>query len=42
MQYPTVLTLQGLGDSGKGWEPVAQMFSKDSELKHVKWILPHA
>jgi len=38
----TVIFVHGLGDTGKGWEPVAQMLSKDSELHHVKWILPHA
>jgi len=38
----TVVFVHGLGDSGHGWEPVAQMFSKDPELNHVKWILPHA
>ena len=34
--------LQGLGDSGYGWQPVAQMFSRDPSLHHVKWVLPHA
>jgi len=38
----TVIFVHGLGDSGQGWEPVAQMFKKDPELNHVKWILPHA
>jgi len=38
----TVIFVHGLGDSGHGWEPVAQMFNKDPELNHVKWILPHA
>jgi len=38
----TVIFVHGLGDSGHGWEPVAQMFSKDPELSHVKWVLPHA
>ena len=34
--------VQGLGDSGHGWQPVATMFGSDPALKHVKWILPHA
>lgn len=34
--------LQGLGDSGQGWQPVAQMISRDPSLHHVKWVLPHA
>jgi len=37
-----VIFVHGLGDSGHGWEPVAHMISKDSELNHVKWVLPHA
>ncbi|KAH7926769.1 Phospholipase/carboxylesterase [Leucogyrophana mollusca] len=36
----TVIFMHGLGDSGYGWKPVADMFSPD--LRHVKWILPHA
>ncbi|KAI0030522.1 Phospholipase/carboxylesterase [Vararia minispora EC-137] len=36
----TVIFVHGLGDTGYGWEPVAEMFK--SELPHVKWILPHA
>ncbi|KAK2465960.1 hypothetical protein APHAL10511_001601 [Amanita phalloides] len=39
----TVIFIHGLGDTGHGWEPVAQMFQKeDSGLNHVKWILPHS
>jgi hypothetical protein len=33
---------QGIGDTGYGWKPVADMFRKDSGLHHVKWILPHS
>ncbi|KZO98180.1 Phospholipase/carboxylesterase [Calocera viscosa TUFC12733] len=36
----TVFFLHGLGDSGSGWEPVADMLS--DSLPHVKWILPNA
>ncbi|KAJ7368823.1 Phospholipase/carboxylesterase [Mycena albidolilacea] len=36
----TVIFVHGLGDSGHGWKPVADMFK--SQLPHVKWILPHA
>ena len=36
----TVIFLHGLGDSGSGWEPVAQMLAP--QLPHVKWILPNA
>ncbi|KAJ7246574.1 Phospholipase/carboxylesterase [Mycena haematopus] len=36
----TVIFVHGLGDTGNGWKPVAQMLS--SELAHVKWVLPHA
>lgn len=36
----TVIFLHGLGDSGAGWEPVAQMLAP--QLPHVKWILPNA
>lgn len=38
----SVIVLHGLGDSGHGWRPVAQMLAKDPKLAHVKWILPHA
>ena len=38
----TVLFVHGLGDSGYGWEPVAQMLGREKSLAHVKWILPHA
>lgn len=38
----TIIFLHGLGDTGYGWKPVADMFSTDSALHHVKWILPHA
>ncbi|KAI0737674.1 Phospholipase/carboxylesterase/thioesterase, partial [Daedaleopsis nitida] len=32
----------GLGDSGHGWESVAEMFARQSSLQHIKWVLPHA
>jgi len=38
----TVIFVHGLGDTGHGWAPVAEMFSHDPALSHVKWILPHA
>ncbi|EJD53630.1 Phospholipase/carboxylesterase [Auricularia subglabra TFB-10046 SS5] len=38
----TVIFIHGLGDSGEGWEPVAQMLGRSNSLAHVKWILPHA
>lgn len=38
----SVIVLHGLGDSGHGWKPVAQMLAKDPKLAHIKWILPHA
>ncbi|TFY76648.1 hypothetical protein EWM64_g7365 [Hericium alpestre] len=33
---------QGLGDTGDGWRPVADMFKSDPGLRHVKWVLPHS
>ncbi|EJU06398.1 acyl-protein thioesterase 1 [Dacryopinax primogenitus] len=36
----TVFFMHGLGDSGAGWAPVADMLSE--KLPHVKWILPNA
>ncbi|EIW61403.1 Phospholipase/carboxylesterase [Trametes versicolor FP-101664 SS1] len=36
----TIIFVHGLGDSGFGWKPVADMFA--SEMPHVKWIMPHA
>ncbi|KAF9266263.1 Phospholipase/carboxylesterase [Marasmius fiardii PR-910] len=38
----TVIFVHGLGDSGHGWKPVADMFASESSLAHVKWVLPHA
>ncbi|KAJ8087022.1 hypothetical protein PM082_005847 [Marasmius tenuissimus] len=38
----TVIFVHGLGDTGHGWKPVADMFGTDSSLSHVKWVLPHA
>ncbi|KAF8076711.1 Phospholipase/Carboxylesterase-domain-containing protein [Lyophyllum atratum] len=38
----TVIFVHGLGDTGHGWKPVADMFRDDTALKHVKWILPHS
>ncbi|PPQ73159.1 hypothetical protein CVT26_014825 [Gymnopilus dilepis] len=36
----TIIFLHGLGDTGHGWEPVAQMLKP--ALPQVKWVLPHA
>ncbi|KAJ6610411.1 Phospholipase/Carboxylesterase-domain-containing protein, partial [Mycena sp. CBHHK59/15] len=36
----TVIFVHGLGDTGNGWKPVADMFRRD--LPHVKWVLPHS
>ncbi|TFK46899.1 Phospholipase/carboxylesterase [Heliocybe sulcata] len=38
----TVIFIHGLGDTGHGWKPVADMFQTDQALSHVKWILPHS
>ncbi|KAJ3841425.1 Phospholipase/carboxylesterase/thioesterase [Lentinula raphanica] len=38
----TVIFVHGLGDTGYGWQPVAGMFSKETSLGHVKWVLPHS
>ncbi|KAK7452781.1 hypothetical protein VKT23_012184 [Stygiomarasmius scandens] len=38
----TIIFVHGLGDSGHGWQPVAEMFQRDSALAHIKWVLPHA
>ncbi|KAF8897905.1 Phospholipase/Carboxylesterase-domain-containing protein [Infundibulicybe gibba] len=38
----TVIFVHGLGDTGNGWKPVADMFSNDSALQHIKWVLPHS
>ncbi|TFK43840.1 Phospholipase/Carboxylesterase-domain-containing protein [Crucibulum laeve] len=38
----TVIFVHGLGDTGHGWKPVADMFRVDPALAHVKWILPHS
>ncbi|KAG5648792.1 hypothetical protein DXG03_000141 [Asterophora parasitica] len=38
----TVIFVHGLGDTGHGWKPVADMFRTDPALAHVKWILPHS
>lgn len=38
----TIVFLHGLGDSGQGWKPLADLFSADNALRHIKWILPHA
>lgn len=38
----TVIFVHGLGDTGHGWKPVADMFRTDPALKHIKWILPHS
>ena len=36
----TVIFLHGLGDTGDGWKPVADMLAPN--FPHTKWILPHA
>ncbi|KAF9450953.1 Phospholipase/carboxylesterase [Macrolepiota fuliginosa MF-IS2] len=41
-QTATVVFIHGLGDTGHGWQPVADMLRKDPGLHHVKWILPHS
>ncbi|PPQ70722.1 hypothetical protein CVT25_013252 [Psilocybe cyanescens] len=38
----TVIFVHGLGDTGHGWRPVADMFKVDPGLAHVKWVLPHS
>ncbi|EMD40368.1 hypothetical protein CERSUDRAFT_110964 [Gelatoporia subvermispora B] len=38
----TVIFVHGLGDSGYGWKPVADMFKTDPAFHNVKWVLPHA
>jgi lysophospholipase-1 len=38
----TVIFVHGLGDSGHGWKPVAEMLRQDPALAHIKWVLPHA
>jgi hypothetical protein len=39
---PLSCCAQGLGDSGQGWKPVADQLKIDPDIKHVKWVLPHA
>ncbi|KAJ2077724.1 hypothetical protein H4R24_004949 [Coemansia sp. RSA 988] len=36
----SVIFIHGLGDSGHGWKPVAQLLSQT--MPHVKFVLPHA
>ncbi|KAJ7293863.1 Phospholipase/carboxylesterase/thioesterase [Mycena rebaudengoi] len=38
----TVILMHGLGDSGRGMYPTANMFHQDPAFSHVSWILPHA
>ncbi|OCH89463.1 Phospholipase/carboxylesterase [Obba rivulosa] len=38
----TIIFVHGLGDSGYGWRPVAEMLKTEPGLQHIKWILPHA
>jgi len=38
----TVIFVHGLGDTGYGWKPFADLCNRDPDLSHVKWILPHA
>ncbi|KAJ6573980.1 Phospholipase/carboxylesterase [Mycena vulgaris] len=38
----TVIFMHGLGDSGRGMYPTANMFHQDPAFGHIKWILPHA
>ena len=39
-QTASMILVHGLGDSGYGWKPVAELLS--AKLPHVKFILPHA
>lgn len=36
----TIIFLHGLGDQGRGWEPVARQLRK--QAPHIKWVLPTA
>jgi len=38
----TVIFIPGLGDTGHGWKPIAEIFRMDPGLSHVKWVLPHS
>lgn len=38
----TVIFIHGLGDTGHGWKPVADIFRTDPGLSHIKWVLPHS
>lgn len=38
----TVIFVHGLGDTGHGLQPLADMFRADPALHHVKWVLPHS
>ncbi|KII95275.1 hypothetical protein PLICRDRAFT_97562 [Plicaturopsis crispa FD-325 SS-3] len=38
----TVIFVHGLGDTGFGWKPVADMFQSDPKCHHIKWVLPHS
>ncbi|KAF5332032.1 hypothetical protein D9758_014580 [Tetrapyrgos nigripes] len=38
----TVIFVHGLGDSGHGWKPVADLFQADPAFGHIKWVFPHA
>jgi lysophospholipase-1 len=38
----TVILLHGLGDSGRGWQNLADDFGRDPRLQNVKWVFPHA
>ncbi|KAI0940286.1 hypothetical protein AcV5_001435 [Taiwanofungus camphoratus] len=38
----TIIFVHGLGDSGHGWKPVADVYARDNAMSHIKWILPHA
>ncbi|KAF5333101.1 hypothetical protein D9611_002680 [Ephemerocybe angulata] len=38
----TVIFVHGLGDTGHGLKPLADMFREDPALHHVKWVLPHS
>ena len=40
--FYALFSFQGLGDTGHGWQPVADMFKVDPDLAHVKWVLPHS
>ncbi|KAF8178129.1 Phospholipase/Carboxylesterase-domain-containing protein [Mycena galopus ATCC 62051] len=38
----TIILMHGMGNSGQGMHPIANLFHQDPELQHIKWILPDA